>query len=140
MNTIKLLNVHTRKKDIKLVTDILGERYRQEERKFFGWKWTVQRRENVMLQLVWEHHPRTTGLRAMVNFPNKWALSIVKGELFYCNSEPVNSDTSTFEVGIMYDGELIYDTPLEGYYTGDVLGHLTKNDIMNVALQVAQYK
>jgi hypothetical protein len=59
--------------------------------------------------------------RAKLEFPNKYGISVITGPGTY-------SDNNTFEVGILYDGKLCYDTNL----TNDVLGYQTPEDIDNI--------
>lgn len=63
--------------------------------------------------------------RASLELPNGYGISVVHGEYTY-------SDENTFEVGILHNGKLCYDTPI----TNDVLGYQTPEDIVNIINQL----
>lgn len=69
------------------------------------------------------------GIHATMNFDNGYGVSVVKGELFYC-------DEDTFEVAILKDGDICYTTPL----TGDVLGYQTAEDITKIMQELQTYE
>jgi len=132
--TVKLLNVLSGNPSTLLTTEIYGE----ETIVRSIWKFTRTTTRPTLLILEWHKH-LVTGMRAYVSFPNGWAMSIIKGEMYYCNNIPIGKKNSTFEVGIMYDNELQYNTPIPGYDTQDVLGHLSYDDIMNIALVISKF-
>lgn len=66
---------------------------------------------------------------AKCEFANGYGLSIVTGPNAYCTKD-------TYEVAILYDGEITYATPL----TDDVLTCQTKEDINKLIEIVRQYK
>ena len=86
--------------------------------------------------LVFENHPNGMGgFQARMDFPNGFGVSVVCGLFFYCSPKMNLPDASmyrTYEVAIMKDGSLTYDTPL----TGDVLGFLTPTEVTDTMEQV----
>jgi hypothetical protein len=68
------------------------------------------------------------GTRARWEFDNGYGISVVHGPLFYC-------DEDTFEVAILKDDRITYDTPL----TNDVLGYQTSEDINNILKELESY-
>lgn len=67
--------------------------------------------------------------QAIVNFDNGYGISVINGQDAYC-------DGDTFEVAIVKDGRICYDTPL----TCDVLGYQTPEDITDVMKTLQQYE
>lgn len=75
--------------------------------------------------LEWHEHPRFRGAeQAIALFPNGYSLSILYGGSFYCTND-------TYEVAVMHDGKLCYDTEL----TDDVLGYQTKDEVNELLKQ-----
>lgn len=66
---------------------------------------------------------------AEVEFDNGYGISVIQGKHFYCGR-------NTYEVAILKDGSLCYDTPL----TDDVLGHQTKDDITKIMKELQTYE
>jgi hypothetical protein len=66
--------------------------------------------------------------RAELNFPNGYGISVVTGTNTY-------SDAGTYEVGILLNGGLCYDTPL----TDDVLGYQSPSDIDTIIAELEKY-
>lgn len=60
-------------------------------------------------------------------FPNGYTASVITGGRSY------SSDESPYEIAVMYDGYLCYDTPI----TNDVLGYLTEEAANEVLQQIA---
>jgi hypothetical protein len=56
--------------------------------------------------------------QAVCNFENGYGVSVVNGRGAYC-------DTNTFEVAVLYDNHLTYNTEL----TDDVMGYQSPEDI-----------
>jgi hypothetical protein len=54
---------------------------------------------------------------------------VVNGDLFYCDSQ------HPYEVAILKDGYITYNTPL----TNDVLGYQTLEDINNILKELESY-
>lgn len=82
--------------------------------------------------LEFQTHPlRCAGynIMAQYEFTNGYGLSIVNGPNAYCDDE-------TYEVAILHNGEITYDTPL----TDDVLTYQTIEDINKLIEVVKQYK
>lgn len=69
-------------------------------------------------ELEFYPHEVLSGEHARYTFPNGYGISVVNGPGTY-------SSKDTYEVGILYDGHLTYNTPL----TDDVLSEQTPEDI-----------
>lgn len=80
---------------------------------------------------------------AKIYFINGYGVSVISGSMFRSNGKPIDDETATFEVAILYQKGLIYDTPIsidgEPVSTSDVLGHLTARQVSQVIEQVLQY-
>jgi hypothetical protein len=63
--------------------------------------------------------------RAKLELPNGYGISVITGKYAY-------SDEGAYEVGILYNGHLCYDTPL----TDDVLGYQSPSDIDAILAQL----
>jgi len=70
------------------------------------------------------------GLRAEMSFENNYGVSVLFGTLFYSNG------VDTYEVAILKDGEITYDTDI----TDDVLGHLSEDEVTEVMKKVQELK
>ena len=71
-----------------------------------------------------------TAIQAIINFDNGYGVSVVRGKyFFYCND-------NTYEVAILKDGNLCYDTPI----ASDVLGYQTKDQITKIMKELQTYK
>lgn len=80
--------------------------------------------------LVFEKHPvALLNSQAFHQFPNGYGVSVIDGDYDFC-------DNGTYEVAIMKDGELCYDTPL----TDDVLGYQTPGEIDEILKEVESYE
>lgn len=81
--------------------------------------------------LKWENHPYS-GQKARHFFANGYGISVLTGNLFYSDGFHAYHG---YELAILdKDGELVY-----GELTnGDVLGYLTKDEVVEVARQVAK--
>lgn len=74
---------------------------------------------NTFDDLKFKSHPNNRGGKiAQCRFPNDYGLSVINGEGAYCTAD-------TFEVAILHDGGITYNTPL----TNDVLSTQSKEDI-----------
>lgn len=74
----------------------------------------------VFEELNFQLHPMGTGQQCIVQFPNGYGASIVKGEHTYGGSQGL------YELAVFgKDGEISYETPI----TSDVLGHLSEGDV-----------
>lgn len=61
-----------------------------------------------------------------MNFNNGYGISVVCGNPFlYCSED-------TYEVAVLKDNKLCYDTPI----TDDVLGYQTRKDVTNIMKQI----
>ena len=56
---------------------------------------------------------------AVMRFDNGYGISVVKGNMFYSNG------VDTYEVGILKEGVLCYDTPI----TDDVIGYVSADEV-----------
>ena len=80
--------------------------------------------------LVFEKHPvALLNSKAFHRFPNGYGVSVIDGDYTYC-------DKGTYEVAIIKDGEICYDTPL----TDDVLRYQTPEDIDEILKEVESYE
>ena len=59
------------------------------------------------------------GVAARLVFPNGYEASVV------CGPNTYGGPAGLFELAIIYNGQIVYDTPV----TSDVLGHLTEGDV-----------
>ena len=84
-------------------------------------KRTIKQQEKInrFEDLKFDKHP-ILGLQniAQCRFPNGYGLSVVNGEYAYCSN-------GTYEVAILHNGEVTYDTPL----TNDVMPCVTPKRI-----------
>ena len=71
-------------------------------------------------------------IRYMVEYPNGYTASIVKN--MYATGMPMSygSGDDLWELGVMKDGQLCYDTPV----TDDVCGFLTVDEVVSLAGEV----
>lgn len=69
------------------------------------------------------------GSRAVIEFENEYGLSIVEGHGCY-------QDEGTYEVGILHEGSLTYDTSI----TDDVLSYQSVEDIEKLMVEVQNLK
>lgn len=74
----------------------------------------------VFNELNFQLHPMGIGQQCIVQFPNGYGASIVKGEHTYGGRDGL------YEIAIFSkDGQITYDTPI----TDDVLGYLSEEDV-----------
>ncbi len=66
--------------------------------------------------------------QAIMYFENGYGVSVLYGSCFY------SSGIDTYEVGILYDGGLTYNTDI----TDDVMGYLTESEVTDVMIRVQQ--
>jgi len=67
------------------------------------------------------------GIAARHTFPNGYSVSVVRGSGTY------GAEAGLYELAVMHDGKLVYDTPV----TDDVLGWLTEGDVTERMNEVA---
>ena len=70
---------------------------------------------------------RIGGVRAVADFPNGYSASVI------CGPGTYGGDAGLYELAVMHDGSLCYDTPI----TDDVLGHLSENDVTRILGEIA---
>lgn len=77
-----------------------------------------------------EFYPRkvVSGGHARYTFPNGYGISVINGPGTY-------SSKGTYEVGILYDGHLTYNTPL----TDNVLSEQTPEDIDTILSTIEKW-
>ena len=82
-----------------------------------------------IFDLGFEAHPSPGfgGQAAKHTFPNGYTASVITGGSSY------SSDEEPYEIAVMYDGALCYDTPI----TNDVLGYLSEEAANEVLQQIA---
>ena len=74
----------------------------------------------VFKELNFQTHPMGMGQQCIVQFPNGYGASIVKGEHTYGGKDGL------YELAVYgQDGHISYDTPI----TEDVMGYLTEQDV-----------
>jgi len=79
-------------------------------------------------ELKFEAHPAGMGgTQATVDFDNGYGASVITGPMFYTDED------APYELAVMKRGKLTYETPI----TGDVLGHLTAEDVERVLDDIA---
>lgn len=90
-----------------------------------------------------QHHLSPTALRAEVSFDNGYSVSIGCGGMFYSNAGEPNAPDTTYEVAILYNGTLVYNSFVlindEPFDTNDVIGHLSQDQVIQVIQQVKNY-
>jgi len=59
---------------------------------------------------------------AVENFDNNYGVSVLFGSCFYSNG------IDTYEVAILFDGALTYNTEI----TSDVIGHLSEDEVTEI--------
>lgn len=67
------------------------------------------------------------GKQVLVEFTNGYAASVVKHQYSY------GGDRGLWELAVLHDGHLVYDTPV----TGDVLGYLGSEELPDLFTQIA---
>ena len=70
-----------------------------------------------------------TAIQAIMEFDNGYGVSVIRGQCFYCNE-------NTYEVAILKDGDICYDTPI----TDDVLGYQTKDQVTKIMKKLQTYE
>lgn len=69
------------------------------------------------------------GMQVVFQFDNGYGLSVVSHSFSYGN------DDELFEIGVIKFDDLGYELTYETPITGDVLGHQSKEDLLNVIEQ-----
>ena len=81
----------------------------------------------VFKELNFQPHPNGRGNQCIVQFPNGYGASIVKGEYTY------GSKDGLYEMAIFgKDGNISYSTPI----TDDVLGYLSEEDVEKTLTEI----
>lgn len=79
-------------------------------------------------ELEFYPHEVLSGEHARYTFPNGYGISVINGPGTY-------SSKGTYEVAILYDGHLAYNTPL----TDDVLTNQTPEDIDTILSTIEKW-
>lgn len=66
--------------------------------------------------------------QAKMDFENGYGISVLFGSIFYSNG------IDTYEVGILKDGSLCYDTPI----TNDVIGYITADEVTDIMRKIQE--
>ena len=79
--------------------------------------------------LEFNTHPSAPYLdeQAKMEFDNKYGISVVNGQGAYCSE-------GTYEVGVLFEGALTYDT----HITNDVIGYLSDADVKSTLKEIEQ--
>lgn len=85
---------------------------------------------NMFAALKFEPWAPINGVRAIVEFPNGWAVSVIKGEHSYGGRKGL------YELAVKHGGDLHYTNPVAD---GDVCGHLTEDDVSRLMAKVAEF-
>lgn len=64
------------------------------------------------------------GIRIVKKFRNKWGVSIM------CHSKSYGGSEGYWEVGVTYNGELIYNNPITGYDA--VTGYCSTDEVLDI--------
>lgn len=82
--------------------------------------------------LKFKNHP--TGFpdsgHAILNFDNGYGVSVIYGSMFY------SSGKGSYELAVLYKGELTYNT----HITNDVIGYQSGEQVTKIMEQVQQLK
>ena len=65
--------------------------------------------------------------QARMDFDNGFGISVVNGQSAYCS-------VGTYEVGVLFEGALTYDT----HITNDVIGHLSPKEITEIMKDIQE--
>lgn len=68
--------------------------------------------------------------QAVLDFENGYGISVIIGSCFYSNG------IDTYEVAVMKNGSICYDTPI----TDDVIGRITPEQVSEVMKQIQELK
>lgn len=65
--------------------------------------------------------------QALMDFDNGFGISVVNGKGAYCDDE-------TYEIAVLKDGEITYDT----HITNDVIGYLSPQEITEIMKDIQE--
>ena len=82
--------------------------------------------------LVFEEYYSMKGLSAKMNFDNGYGVSVVRFKLSDDWYGSYTSNENEWELAVLYNDKLCYDTPI----TDDVMGHLLKEDVTRIMKEV----
>lgn len=79
--------------------------------------------------LEFNTHPNAPYMsqQARMDFDNGFGISVVNGQGAYCSE-------GTYEIAVMKDGEITYDT----HITDDVIGHLSPKEITEIMKDIQE--
>ena len=85
--------------------------------------------------LLFKEHPTGFGFQSVMEFENGYGVSVVCGQFFYCSPREnlyAASMYEAYEVAILKDGSLTYDTPI----TDDVIGYASPEEVTSIMERV----
>ena len=74
------------------------------------------------MALKFKTHKHMPGMQALMEFPNGYSASVIKGPYTY------GGEKGLYELAVMHSGNIAYDTPI----TQDVLGYQTEEEIDSI--------
>jgi hypothetical protein len=81
--------------------------------------------------LEFKPHPNALGgIQAVIDFDNGYGASVI------CTSFSYGGTLGLYELAVLHDGEITYDTPI----TGDVMGYLTEDEVTELLKQIQELK
>ncbi|WP_422049751.1 hypothetical protein [Shimia sp.] len=80
----------------------------------------------TFFDLVFKRKSGRGGFQARHDYTNGYGVSVI--------DDGYGSDAGLYEVAVMFQGDLCYDTPI----TDDVLGHLTSDDVTDIMERVSK--
>ena len=81
-----------------------------------------------MNEYLIETNKHMDGIQKVYQFPNGYGASVIKHKGSY------GYDKGLWELAVLHEGELCYDTEI----TGDVIGHLNDPEVDNILGQIAR--
>lgn len=81
-----------------------------------------------MNEYLIETNKHMDGIQKVYQFPNGYGASVIKHKGSY------GYDRGLWELAVLHEGELCYDTEI----TGDVIGHLNDPEVDNILGQISR--
>ena len=75
-----------------------------------------------------KHPGSLTGTQDLYKFKNGYTASVIQTPYSY------GSNQGLFELAVMYNGDLVYDTPI----TNDVIGYLTPEAVQGILQEISE--
>ena len=82
-----------------------------------------------MNEYLIETNKHMDGIQKVYQFPNGYGASVIKHKGSY------GYDKGLWELAVLHEGELCYDTEI----TGDVIGHLNDPEVDNILAQISRF-